>query len=47
MASGPRRTNKAHAVVVPTVVLRDFDLNLPVEGALPEAKRAWTMLFVV
>jgi hypothetical protein len=30
-----------------TIVLRDFDLNLPVEGTLPEAKQAWPMLLVV
>lgn len=43
-----KANNKASAAAAATTaVLRDFDLNLPAEGAPPEAKRARTMLLVV
>lgn len=43
-----KTNNKASATTAATTaVMRDFDLNLPAEGAPPEAKRARTMLLVV
>jgi len=42
------KTNKASAAAPSTTaLLLDFDLNLPAEGAPPEAKRARTMLLLV